>query len=172
MADGTNEATGPHDRSARVLDPAYVLDVESNTVEELRSKHAECVELETEVSYVRRLTQARIDILEAEIQRRTSGGALEALTSRLPEILSDSGPRGNPASSRLPLQMAPAQDSEWAPDFERFDNVLANLPTLSETELEEAIVGLRALEREVSDQRRELFAVIDRIDTSLATQLR
>ena len=161
-----------HDRSARVLDPAYLDSLDGSTIEELRVKHAECLELETEVSYVRRLTQARIDILEAEIQRRTSGGSLEDLISRLPEILSDSGPRGNPASSRLPLQMAPAQDSEWAPDFERFDNVLANLPTLSETELEEAIAGLRALEREVSDQRRELFAVIDRIDTSLATQLR
>ena len=60
--------------------------------------------------------------------------------------------------------MAPAQDSEWAPDFERFDNLLANLPTLSDDELDEAIAGLRALEREVSDQRRALFAVIDRID--------
>jgi hypothetical protein len=68
--------------------------------------------------------------------------------------------------------MAPEQDSEWAPALERFDGVIANLPTLGDAELEEAIGGLRSLEREVSDQRRELFAVIDRIDTSLATQLR
>ncbi len=160
-----------HDRSAHVLDPEYLTALDTSSIEELRVKHAECVELETEVSYVRRLTQARIDILEAEIQRRTSGGSLEDLISRLPEILSDSGPRGNPASSRLPLQMAPEQDSEWAPDFERFDNVLANLPTLSENELDEAIAGLRALERGLRTSC-ELFAVIDRIDTSLATQLR
>jgi hypothetical protein len=124
------------------------------------------------VSYVRRLTQARIDILEAEVQRRTSGGSLEDLISRLPQILADPGPRGTPASSRLPLQLAPEHDSEWAPDLERFDGVLANLPSLSDAEVAEAIAGLRALEREVSDQRRELFAVIDRIDVSLATQLR
>lgn len=161
-----------YDRSARVLDPDYVATLEGSSIEELRTKHAECVELETEVSYVRRLTQARIDILEAEVQRRTSGGSLEDLIARLPEILADPGPRGNPASSRLPLQMAPEQDSEWAPALQRFDGVLANLPMLGDTELEEAIAGLRALEREVSDQRRELFAVIDRIDTSLATQLR
>ena len=68
--------------------------------------------------------------------------------------------------------MAPEQDSEWAPDFARFDGVLANLPTLTDAELEDAIAGLRALERQVSDQRRELFAVIDRIDLSLAAQLR
>jgi hypothetical protein len=161
-----------YDRSARVLDPDYVATLDGSSIEELRTKHAECVELETEVSYVRRLTQARIDILEAEVQRRTSGGSLEDLIARLPQILADPGPRGNPASSRLPLQMAPQQDSEWAPALERFDGVLANLPMLGDAELEAAIAGLRALEREVSDQRRELFAVIDRIDTSLATQLR
>ena len=161
-----------HDRSAHVLDPDYVADLDGISIEDLRAKHAECVELETEVSYVRRLTQARIDILEAEVQRRSSGGSLEDLISRLPEILADAGPRQNPASSRLPLQMAPEQESEWAPALEPFDGVLANLPTLSDSELEEAIAGLRSLEREVSDQRRELFAVIDRIDVSLAAQLR
>lgn len=161
-----------HDRSARVLDPAYLDALDGSSIEELRAKHAECIELETEVSYVRRLTQARIDILEAEVQRRTSGGSLEDLINRLPQILADPGPRGNPASSRLPLQMAPEHDSEWAPDLGRFDGVLANLPALSDAEVDEAIAGLRALEREVSDQRRELFAVIDRIDVSLATQLR
>jgi hypothetical protein len=161
-----------HDRSARVLAPEYVTALDGSSIEELRAKHAECVELETEVSYVRRLTQARIDILEAEVQRRTSGGSLEDLINRLPEILADPGPRGNPASSRLPLQMAPEQDSEWAPELARFDGVLANLPTLDDAELDEAIAGLRTLEREVSDQRRELFDVIDRIDVSLAEQLR
>jgi hypothetical protein len=164
--------TDPHDRSARVLDPAYVVDLDSSSVEVLRTKHAECVELETEVSYVRRLTQARIDILEAEIARRSSGQSLEELIQQLPQILADSGPRGNPASSRLPLQMAPERESEWAGDFEQFEGVLANLPTLTDTELDEAIVGLRSLEREVSNERRALHGVIDLIDASLAAQLR
>src|SRR6185312_12625537 len=110
-----------HDRSARVLDPDYLSALDASSIEELRAKHAECVELETEVSYVRRLTQARIDILEAEVQRRSSGGSLGDLIDKLPQILSDDGPRGNPASSHLPLQMAPEQDSEWAPALERFD---------------------------------------------------
>jgi hypothetical protein len=161
-----------HDRSAHVLDPAYVDGLESSSVDQLREKHAECVELETEVSYVRRLTQARIDILEAEILRRSSGQSIEQLIQQLPQILADAGPRGNPASSRLPLQMAPEQDSEWAPRFEEFDGVLANLPTLSDAELDDAIAGLRALEREVSDERRALHDVIDRLDQSLAAQLR
>jgi hypothetical protein len=43
---------------------------------------------------------------------------------------------------------------------------------LTDDELAEATTGLRSLERAVSDQRRELFGVIERIDASLATQLR
>jgi hypothetical protein len=163
--------TDPNERSARVLDPAYLDDVESHSVEELRAMHSECLELETEVSYIRRLTQARIDILEAETGRRSSGQSLEQLIESLPQILADSGPRGNPALSRLPMQMAPEQDSEWAPDLQQFDGVFANLTTLTETELHDAISGLRSLEREVSDQRRELHGVMDRIDQSLAAQL-
>ena len=71
------------------------------------------------------------------------------------------------------MQMAPEQDSEWAPDLEQLRR-RARQPADAHrpTELEEAIAGLRSLEREVSDQRRELFAVIDRIDLSLAAQLR
>jgi hypothetical protein len=157
-----------HERSRRVLDPGYVADLDQRPIDELRLMHAEALELETEVSYVRRLTQARIDILEAEIGRRERGDSLEDLINSLPQILSDPGPRGAPANSRLPMQLAPAQDSEWAPRLAQFEGTLANLPGLSGTELTSAIDGLRALEREVSDQRRELFGVIDRIDLLLA----
>ncbi len=115
-----------------MLDPGYLAEIESHSVEELRAMHSECLELETEVSYIRRLTQARLDILEAEIERRSSGQSLEQLIEALPRILADPGPRGNPASSRIPIQMAPEQDSEWAPDLQQYDGVLANLPTLSD----------------------------------------
>ena len=94
--------------------------------------HAETLELETEVSYVRRLTQARIDILEAEIGRREHGETMEDLIRALPTILADTGPHAAPAESHLPLQMAPAQESEWAPELEEFDGLLANLPILSD----------------------------------------
>jgi hypothetical protein len=161
-----------HARSRRVLDPAYVDALESRTVDELRAMHAECLELETEASYVRRLTQARIDILEAEIGRRERGDSLEDLINDLPRILADPGPRGDPVTSRLPMQMAPNQDSEWDPRLAEFEGTLANLPGLTADELTGAIDGLRALEREVSDQRRALFGVIDRIDLLLAERLK
>ena len=161
----------PHVRSARVLDPGYVEDLDARSVDELRLMHAECLELETEVSYVRRLTQARIDILEAEIGRRRRGESMEDLIRALPRILSYSGPRAKPAASHLPLQMAPAQDSEWASELEEFDGLLANLPILSDEGLVDAIDRLRTLERDVSSERRGLHTVIDRIDLRLGELL-
>jgi hypothetical protein len=161
----------PHVRSARVLDPNYVEDLDARSVDELRLMHAECLELETEVSYVRRLTQARIDILEAEIGRRQRGESMEDLIRALPQILADSGPRAKPAASHLPLQMAPAQDSEWASELEEFDGLLANLPILSDDGLVDAIDRLRTLERDVSSERRGLHTVIDRIDLRLGELL-
>ncbi len=157
-----------HGRSARVLDPGYSASLDDLGEDELRSKHAECLELETEVSYVRRLAQARIDILEAELDRRASGKTLGDLIDELPRILADPGPRGAPATSRIPQQLAPEHESEWAPDLARFDSVLANVTLLGDDEVRTAIEGLRGLEREVSDQRRQLFTVIDAIDQRLA----
>lgn len=161
-----------HVRSARVLDPAYLADVDSRSADELHTMHAECLELETEVSYVRRLTQARIEILEAELERRATGGSIEDLINRLPQILADQGPRPDPATSRLPLKMAPDQESEWAPDLEESDGMLSNMAALSDDELRLAVDRLRTLERDMSDERRALFGVIDRIDSSLAARLK
>ncbi len=67
--------------------------------------------------------------------------------------------------------MAPAQESEWAPELEEFDGLLANLPILSDDGVVDAIGRLRSLERDVSDERRSLHAVIDRIDLRLGVLL-
>jgi hypothetical protein len=160
-----------HVRTARVIDPKYLRDLDMLSADDLRLMHAECLELETEVSYVRRLTQARIDILEAEIGRRERGESMEDLIRALPEILADAGPRSTPAASHLPLQMAPAQDSEWAPELAEFDGLLANLPILSDEGLVDSIDRLRLLERDVSAERRSLHGVIDRIDLRLGELL-
>jgi hypothetical protein len=160
-----------HARSATVLDPSYLVEFEALPVDDLRVMHLECMELETEVSYVRRLTQARIDILEAEIGRRERGESIEDLIRALPTILADAGPRAEPAASHLPLQMAPARESEWASEVAEFDGLLANLPTLADTELVDTIGRLRTLERDVSSERHLLHGVIDRIDVRLGELL-
>jgi hypothetical protein len=102
----------------------------------------------------------------APFDRRVAEELIDQLPQIWPTPARETGVEPPPAADGL------ERDSEWAPDLERFDGVLANLPTLSDTDLDEAIAGLRALEREVSDERRALHDVIDRIDLSLAAQLR
>jgi hypothetical protein len=68
-----------------IADPAYVENLEGRSLEDLRSLRDECREVENELSFERRLCHARIDILRAEIERRT-GEQDQDLLSRLPEI--------------------------------------------------------------------------------------
>ena len=157
-------------RIDRVLEPDYVDDLASCSIEDLRERHNECLEIETEVSYVRRLAQARLDILRAELSRRAAGGSVGDLIAALPEILADEGPRAPVTESRLPRHLAPSMDIKWNRGLEYlvFDSTLANLPTLSDEELEEAIDQLSTLELELSERRRSLHRVIETIELDLA----
>jgi len=157
-------------RVDRVLEPDYVDDLASASLEEIRTRHSECLEIETEVSYVRRLAQARLDILRAELSRRAAGGSVGDLIAALPQILADDGPRAPVTESRLPRHLAPSMDIKWNRGLEHlvFDETLANLPTLSDEELESRIDQLSTLERELSERRRALHRVIEAIELDLA----
>ncbi len=87
----------------RILGADYLGDVEHRPMAEVRAMRAECQEIETGLSYLRRLVQGRLDIVDAESQRRRDGaepGDLAELISQLPEILSDR--TRNPGFGRLP----------------------------------------------------------------------
>jgi hypothetical protein len=153
-----------------VLAPEYLDGLAALSDDDLQAMHEECMELETEVSYVRRLAQARIEILTAERERRATGGSVADLIAALPKILADPGPRPDPASSRLSRHLAPAPAIQWTRGREPLivDDTLANLPTLSEEQLERTLGELRELEREVSERRRALHGVIDGLESELA----
>jgi hypothetical protein len=139
---------------------------------------SECAEIETEISYVRRLAQARIDILEAEIDRRAKGGSLTGLSDgeladALKQILADDGPRRPPEDTRIPQPLAPSMEITWSRGLEELvsDDTLANLPTLSDAELESKLGGLRELEAKVSGTRRDLHQVMESLERELAQRL-
>ncbi len=160
-------------RIDKILAPEHVAGLEARSLDEIREMRREASEVETEVSYVRRLAQARGEILKAEIDRRSEGGSLADLIARLPEILSDRGPRPAPASVRVPEVLAPSMSITWSRGTEHLiaDDTLANLPLLSDEELAEAVDSLKALEREVSDTRRQLHGVIDAFDSVLGARI-
>jgi hypothetical protein len=159
-------------RVDKVLDPEFLAGLAEWPLDQVRRGHTECLEIETEVSYVRRVAQARLDILDAELNRRAGGGSVGDLIAALPEILGGVGRRPPAERSRLPRQLAPSMDIPWRRGLERLisDGTLAELPNVSEDDLRATMTQLRELERQASAQRRALHAVIDRIEADLAAR--
>ena len=154
----------------RITEAAYLEGLTAKTLEELRTMREESREGENELSFERRLCQARVDILTAELDRREGRGEGDLL-SRLPEILAtETAP-----SSDLPL---PAR----APDFSiprnadvprrRVEEIvgeqtLAQLPKMSSDELRSIIQSLAAHERTVSERRKRVHEVVDALQAEL-----
>lgn len=154
----------------RVVDPSYSEELGARSVEELRAMREECREGENELSFERRLCQARIDILGAELARREGGDDEGSLVERLPDILRTEAP--SPRST-LPTR---------APDFSiprnadiprrRVEEVvgeqtLARLGSLPTEELKERNESLKEHEREVSARRKAVQEVMDRIQKEI-----
>lgn len=160
-------------RLDRVLDPSYLDGLTERDTDELHAMRDECVELETEASFVRRLAQGRIDILDAEARRREEGGSLDELIGNLAQILADSGPRPEPAQAHLPQRLAPSPDIQWTRGLESLvgDATLARLPDLSDEELTDVRRQLGDLESEVSTVRRSLHEVLHALEMELAQRI-
>jgi hypothetical protein len=160
-------------RIDRVLGPDYLLDLDRRSLDELRDMDRECGEIESELSYVRRLAQARIDILRAEVDRRAAGGSLGDLVESLSKILADDTPRPDPASTRFADPLTSASEINFNRGLERLisDATLANLPTLSDADLQTTLEQLDHLEQEVSANRTALHTVKDALAHDLAQRL-
>ena len=84
-----------------VSDPSFLDDLQSRTMEDLRTVRSRLQTLENSCSYVRRLIQGRVDIIGGELQRRREGGAegdSGELIGRLPDILSEARGAVSPGS--------------------------------------------------------------------------
>jgi hypothetical protein len=160
----------------RILGADYLGDVEHRPMAEVRSMRAECQEIETGLSYLRRLVQGRLDIVGAESQRRREGaepGDLAELISQLPEILSDR--TRNPGFGRLPQHLAPGEvDPELAGRLDEImsGHVLESLPNLSTEELDEMHEALEQLEHEETNRRRQFFDRIDALQAEITRRYR
>lgn len=160
-----------------VFDPGYLSGLGQLPLAELRAKREMCAELEMELSYVRRLAQARIDLIMAESERRHQGlsePSAEVLVEQLPQILGERTRAEGPG--RLPSLLAP---SDWAQGSlaARVEEVLpsdqlGSLGALSTQELDELHVSLSRLERDISAERRALHDIQDRLQEELVRRYR
>lgn len=127
---------------------------------------AEAQGLENETSFERRLCQARIDILTAELDHRA--GRVEGdVMSRLAQILADesAGPSQTPIPSRVPDLSVPASTERPKRRVEEIvgADTLARLKSLPEEEVRSSIELLAEHERTLSKRRKMLHEVIDKI---------
>jgi hypothetical protein len=162
----------PTERIQRLVAPAFVAALDTRSLDDLRAMKAECNDIENALSYRRRLAQARIEILEAEHDRRERGGTVEDLVRNLPTILSGESGRSSITDTRVPPPDAPALELHWPDGREQLiaDTTLANLPVITAEELETTLERLRAFERELSDLRRQMHGVIDTVEREIAAR--
>lgn len=162
-------------RIDRVLDPRFVADVGRLELEDLRKRRAEAEAEEEGISYLRRMLQGRIDILRAELLRRTDGGGGEhdvaGLVAGLPVILSDAGPSSFTA---IPKIRMPLPNGKHRRRLERLvsDETIARLPELDVAELSRAVELLSREEEVVSASRRAVQRVVDVLRGELARRYR
>jgi hypothetical protein len=154
----------------RVIDAEYSDGLEGRSLPDLRTMRAECRDADNELSFERRLCQARLDILSAELENRTAGGE-RSLVDRLPEILGRGEPRGEggPLPSRAPDFSAPRNADAPRRRIEDIvgEQTLARLPEHSEEEIRAFVASLQEHERAVSQRRKSIHEVLDRIQEEI-----
>lgn len=159
---------------AEITDPAFVEDLASLSLDELRARRERSQAIENSLSYVRRLIHGRLDIVRGELERRRSGAErsdLDAIIARLPELLAD-GSRSD-ALPRPPQDLAPGQDAEaLVADLEARvpASRIGSLPDLDDEQLAEVAETLTAREREISVGRSDLHRVIDLLHGEIITR--
>jgi hypothetical protein len=151
-------------------DPAGRTDPAELTLDELRRLRHDLQHDDDAVSYARRIAQARLDLVAAERDRRTSG-AEPAGTDELRDVLS-SHLTGGPA--RPPR---PAEDLSDHPLAVELDEIcsrhgFARLPSLDLDELDALADAIGAFEAEVSARRRAQFTRLDALSAELVRRYR
>jgi hypothetical protein len=149
-------------RIDRILDEGFLDGLEDTDLDSLRELRKMTDEVETELSFYRRLLHGRMDLLSFELRRR-SGDETRSLIEALPEILG-SGDRTGPLG-RVPAIFSPdLPDERHRPvDKALGDDFLTRMPELSEDELREIQDLLTETEERISDQRRAVQKVFDTI---------
>lgn len=164
-------------RLDRVLSSEFVADIDALDLTQLRERRRMADEVENELSFYRRMLHGRIDLLRFELRRRR-GEERRSLIEALPHILADA-PGGNAESSASQRPRHVVADLPPLPDVGKREvdqvlgtDIFARLDEIDETEIERAIAGLIEVEERISEQRRRVQAVADRLAKAVADRYR
>ena len=171
----TNASPGPtgNRRIDRVLAEDYLEGIGTQPMDEVRSLRKEAEQEETDLSYLRRLLQGRLDILRAELARR-EGSSSGDLVDALPKILADEGAMGSPRGLGRHIAAEPSRADSHRRHVEALvaDVDLSNPAGHDEASLHRAVAALEREEQEVSDKRRAVQHVMDACTAEITRRYR
>jgi hypothetical protein len=159
----------------RLLATDYLTQLEAKPIEDIRAMRAECVAVETGLSYLRRMVQGPLDIVNRELVRREVGAHADrsTLIDELPGILAD-GPRPS-GVGRLSQQLEPtAVDPELTAELDDIlgGGIIADVTTVDDAQLQALRSQLEVFEHRVSERRHAFFDRIDALGAELTRRYR
>ena len=162
---------GGRRRIDRVLAPDYVRDLAQLDLAEVRGRRDDAAQEETDLSYLRRLLHARIDIVKAEQKRRREGGS-SSVVERLAEILADKvvGNAPSGAGRHQPLEPSRAEAHRRHVEALVSDADLSDVTSLPDERLDLALRTYVAEEESVSQRRREVQKVVDALNDEIGAR--
>jgi len=148
-------------RIDRVLREDYLDGLATTPLDEVRALRADAEQEEADASYLRRLLQARVDIIHAELERRRSGTNESSIVDALPSILADE--RGAPHGLGHHQTVEPSRVDEHRRRVEAMvaDLNISDVSARTDEELEAALATLESEERDTSQTRKRIQAVVD-----------
>lgn len=161
-------------RLDQVMAESFTNDIESISIDDLRTRRVICDDLDTELSYYRRMLHGRMDLLDFELRRR-SGEETRSLIEALPEILADSpsGRTSNPLDRELSLDLPElAGSGNREIDQVLGDGFLARLPVTETDDLRSIRELLSETELSVSLQRRTVYDAHEIITAEITRRYR
>lgn len=162
--------SGGRRRIDRVLDPGYVAGLGELGLGEVRARRDDAAQEETDLSYLRRLLHARIDIVRAEQRRRREGGSAPVV-AELGRILAVNavGPAIGSGRHQM-LQPSRAQAHRRHVEALVADVDLSNVGSLSGEKLDGALRAYCTEEASVSQRRREVQHVVDTFNAEIGSR--
>lgn len=162
---------GGRRRLDRVLDPVFTADLATLSMPELRARRDDAAQEETDLSYLRRLLQARLDLVVAEQAHR--GGVPGRTVDDLSRVLG-AGVTGAAHGSGRFLTVGPSRAGEHRRASEALatDPSLSDVTTLDDELLGGALIAYRGEEHQVSELRRRVQVVMDTCNAEVGLRYR
>ncbi|KUN94465.1 hypothetical protein [Streptomyces caeruleatus] len=166
----TADDPGPGADPRLPADPAEP-DLTVLSLPELRTLRRDAQRDEADLSYVRRLLQGRIDILRAELARRSPAGAA-SVVERLPEILTDAPARHRSSARHVTLGTPQSEEYRLLAAEMLAEVELSDLEARTDVELDAAMARLVGYEQQVSRRRQRLQRTADESGAEITRRYR